>query len=80
MNNKYLFSRRRSRRTRRTRGICDQRLSDKIAINTREFREGSNYYSLKQARKVAYLQVSKMYPRCKRYLERKSMKYYSKKK
>ena len=47
--------------------LCKQRLSKQIAINLKEDR----YVSREQAIAVAYSQVAKMYPHCKRFLKKK---------
>lgn len=44
--------------------VCQKRLQDKIRINMDEYKQG-RYKSRKQAIKVSYIQVKKMYPRCK---------------
>lgn len=49
---------------------CRDLLSSKIAINMREYKKGV-YKSPKQAIAVAYAQVSKKSPACKRLISRK---------
>ena len=46
---------------------CKQRLSEKIGININEMKEG-RYVSRAQAIAVAYKQIAKGFPYCKRYL------------
>ena len=46
---------------------CRQRLSEKIGININEMKEG-RYVSRAQAIAVAYKQIAKGFPYCKRYL------------
>jgi len=43
---------------------CNNLVSDKIAINTREFQKGK-FVSLKQAKFVSILQVKKKHPNCR---------------
>ncbi len=50
---------------------CRDLLSSKIAINMREYKKGV-YKSPKQAIAVAYAQISKKSPSCKRILSRKT--------
>ena len=52
---------------------CRDMLSSKIAINMREYKKG-RFKSPKQAIAVAYAQVSKKSPACKRILSRKRSK------
>lgn len=47
--------------------LCKKRLSDKIAINMREYKTG-RYKSRGQAIAVSYSQVKKMFPRCNKEL------------
>ena len=49
---------------------CRERLSNKIAINTREYKSG-RYKSPQQAIAVSYSQIKKMYPECNKYMRRK---------
>jgi len=49
---------------------CRQRLSEKIGININEMKEG-RYVSRAQAIAVAYKQIAKGFPYCKRYLSAK---------
>lgn len=49
---------------------CRDMLSSKIAINMREYKKG-RFKSPKQAIAVAYAQVAKKSPACKRFLSRK---------
>jgi len=49
---------------------CRDLLSSKIAINMREYKKGV-YKSPKQAIAVAYAQISKKSPACKRFISRK---------
>ena len=49
---------------------CRDLLSSKIAINMREYKKGV-YKSPKQAIAVAYAQISKKSPRCKKVFSRK---------
>lgn len=49
---------------------CQQMVSSKIAINMREYKQG-RFKSPKQAIAVAYSQVLKKSPNCKRVLKRK---------
>jgi hypothetical protein len=51
--------------------LCKQRLAEKIAINMKEMNEEGKYKSRAQAIAVAYSEVQKMYPHCKRYLKKK---------
>jgi hypothetical protein len=46
---------------------CKQRLSKKIGININEMKDG-RYVSRAQAIAVAYKQIAKEFPHCKRYL------------
>lgn len=46
---------------------CKQRLSKKIGININEMKDG-RYVSRAQAIAVAYKQIAKKFPHCKRYL------------
>ena len=48
-------------------------VSNKIAINMKEYKQG-RYKSPKQAIAVAYSQVLKKSPKCKKVLKRKSRK------
>jgi len=59
------ISRRRARRQsmRSKRRSCKKLLSDKIAINMREYKAG-RYVSRPQALAVSYSQIRKKYPRC----------------
>ena len=52
---------------------CRDMLSSKIAINMREYKNG-RFKSPKQAIAVAYAQVLKQSPGCKRELSRKTRK------
>jgi len=52
---------------------CRDMLSSKIAINMREYKKGL-FKSPKQAIAVAYAQVAKKSPACKRFLSRKRTK------
>jgi len=54
----------------RKKGKCKTYLEQKIALNLAEFKKG-NYNSRQQAIAVAYSQVKKEHPRCKRFLEKK---------
>ena len=49
---------------------CKKRLSEKIAININEMKDGL-YVSRAQAIAVAYKQISKKFPQCIRYLSSK---------
>ena len=55
----------------KSKSLCKSRLSKKIAINMREMKEEGKYVSKAQAIAVAYSQVQKMYPGCKRVLKKK---------
>lgn len=46
---------------------CKQRLSKKIGININEMKDG-RYVSRAQAIAVAYKQIAKKFPHCKRFL------------
>ena len=46
---------------------CKQRLSKKIGININEMKDG-RYVSRAQAIAVAYKQIAKEFPHCKRFL------------
>ena len=46
---------------------CKKRLSEKIGININEMKDG-RYVSRAQAIAVAYKQIAKGFPHCKRYL------------
>ena len=71
-------SRRRSRKN-KSKGKCRQYLSKKISINMEEYRKGM-YVSPAQAIAVAYSQVRKSHPACKRVLKQsKKRKSKSKK-
>lgn len=63
-------SRSRSRK-RLTKKKCLQHLQKKIAININEAKQGI-FQSPKQAIAVAYSQIKKKYPSCKRYFKLKS--------
>ena len=65
-------SRRRSRKN-KSKGKCRQYLSKKIAINMEEYRKGM-YVSPSQAIAVAYSQVRKSHPACKRVLKQSKRK------
>ena len=56
-----------------TRKNCQKKVSDKIAINTNEYKEG-RFTSRQQAIAVAYSQVSKKYPNCKPFLKKSARK------
>ena len=49
---------------------CKKRLSEKIAININEMKDGL-YVSRAQAIAIAYKQIAKGFPHCKRYLSSK---------
>jgi hypothetical protein len=49
---------------------CKKRLSEKIAININEMKDGL-YVSRAQAIAVAYKQITKKFPQCTRYLSSK---------
>ena len=57
----------------RSNGKCRQYLSKKIGINMDEYRRGM-YVSPAQAIAVAYSQVRKSHPACKRYIKKKKSK------
>lgn len=50
---------------------CIAMVSKKIAINMKEFKDGLNFVSPKQAIAVAYSQVKKKSPGCAKYFSRK---------
>ena len=56
------------RKSPKRKSLCKQRLSKQIAENIKEGR----FVSKQQAIAVAYSQVQKKYPHCKRYLKKKS--------
>jgi hypothetical protein len=56
------------RKSPKRKSLCKQRLSKQIAENIKE----GTYSSRSQAIAVAYSQVQKKYPHCKRYLKKKS--------
>ena len=58
---------------------CRSELSRKIAINMVEYKAG-RYKSPAQAIAVAYSQVQKKRPNCKKYLKKKSVKKIKNKK
>lgn len=62
---------RKSRTKKSLKQKCQQWVSNKIAINMREYKKGK-YKSPKQAIAVAYSQVLKKHPECKRVMKRKS--------
>ena len=69
---KRSLKRRRSlKKSRKRKSKCRTALSKKIKINIGEFKSG-RYKSKAQAIAVSYSQVSKKYPRCKRYLQKRS--------
>jgi hypothetical protein len=68
MNKSIRKQRRSKRRSKRIPSKCKEYLSKKIAINIRE----GIYASNAQAIAVAYSQVSKKHPSCKRVLRKKS--------
>jgi hypothetical protein len=49
---------------------CKQRLSKKIGININEMKDG-RYTSRAQAIAVAYKQIAKVFPHCKRFISAK---------
>jgi hypothetical protein len=49
---------------------CKQRLSKKIGININEMKDG-RYVSRAQAIAVAYKQIAKEFPHCKRFISAK---------
>jgi hypothetical protein len=57
---------------RKSKSLCKSRLAKKIAINMKEMKEDGRYVSKAQAIAVAYSQVQKMYPGCKRILKKKN--------
>lgn len=61
----------RSRRRSRSRSKCKKYLSKKIGINIAEFNNGF-YMSRPQAIAVAYSQVRKSHPHCKRIIKQRS--------
>jgi hypothetical protein len=61
------------RRSRKPKSICKSRLSEKIAINMKEYKQGL-YKSPKQAVAVSYSQVLKKYPKCRKSLRRSRVK------
>jgi len=60
------------RKSRKRKSKCRSFLSKKIGINIGEYKSG-RYKSISQAIAVSYSQVSKKYPRCKRYLKKKNV-------
>ena len=62
---------RKSRKSRKSK--CREYLKDKIAMNINEMKEG-RYISKSQAIAVAYSQIRKKHPSCKRILTRKNDK------
>ena len=65
-------STRKSIRKSKSKSLCKQRLSKKIAINIKEMKDEKKYISKAQAIAVAYSQVKKMFPGCKRVLKNKN--------
>jgi hypothetical protein len=61
------------------RKVCRKKLSEKVAININEYKQG-RYVSIPQAIAVSYSQVSKKYPSCKPFLQRKSQRKKSQRK
>jgi len=61
-------SRKVSRKGKKT-SICQQRLQKKIKENMKEFEEGK-FANRSQALAVAYSQVAKKYPGCRKYYQR----------
>lgn len=57
------------KRKKRPKGKCKTYLEQKIALNLAEYKKG-NYVSRQQAIAVAYKQVKKEHPQCKRFLEK----------
>lgn len=55
--------------SRKSKSLCKSRLAKKIAINIREMKKEGKYVSKAQAIAVAYSQVQKMFPGCKRVLK-----------
>ena len=64
-------SKKRSRKSVSLKEKCQKWVSNKIAINMGEYKDGK-YKSPKQAIAVAYSQVLKKHPECKKVLKRKS--------
>ena len=50
--------------------VCKQRVSEQIRKNMRLFKEGKEFSSSGQAIAVAYSQVSKKHPHCRRFLQK----------
>ena len=59
-------------KTKKSKSLCKKRLAKKIAINMREMKDEEKYVSRAQAIAVAYSQVQKKYPGCKRVLKKKN--------
>ena len=49
--------------------FCQEKLSEKIRINMREFKKG-RFQSRNQAIAISYSQVAKMYPECAKVFKR----------
>jgi hypothetical protein len=52
---------------------CKEKLSEKIRINMREYKENGRWKSPQQAIAVSYSQVLKKSPSCKKSLSKKSV-------
>lgn len=57
------------KRKKKPKGKCKTYLEQKIALNLAEYKKG-NYISRQQAIAIAYKQVKKDHPQCKRFLEK----------
>ena len=71
----------RSKRSKRSKSksslkkYCRNKLSNKIKINMKEYKQGNKKIkSPMQAIAIAYSQIKKKYPKCSRSLKRKSKK------
>jgi len=58
-----------SKRKSPKKSVCKQRLSDKIKVNMKEWKDGK-YKTQQQALAVSYAQIKKMFPHCKPHLSK----------
>lgn len=58
-----------SKPKKKPKGKCKMYLEQKIALNLTEYKKG-NYTSRQQAIAVAYKQIKRDHPQCKRFLEK----------
>ena len=75
-NKSYKKSKKRSKRSKKSlKDFCRSKLSNKIKINMKEYKQGNKKIkSAIQAIAIAYSQIKKKYPKCSRSLKRKIKK------